>query len=151
MVESIDAICVLEDEKSYARIAKVMLDGVPSTVVQSLQGFESYFRSGNLARVYLLDDRVPETDGTDTLQSRFLENYGTLERAHADRGMGTFRVIYIGDNASPEVIDFCRAREIEMILGKPDFYTVLQKEIDLYKQTLTIPDLQSPSAPVAQP
>ncbi len=119
-MEQLDAL-ILEDEKQEM-IREQIPAGITFKIVGTSSEFQGYFKDGNRAKLYFLDNHVPRRDGEGP-RAELEFNYRQLKRFVPDA-----KVFYIGADPEKQVIDFCSANKIPVI-GKHEVGTYIKKEL----------------------
>jgi hypothetical protein len=110
-------ILVLEDTDDDIFYMNRYLRDCNYELVKNSNSFRAAIKSGTRAKVYFLDDYVPE-DGTGSAESMFLVNYAFLMDTLSPEEQRDSIVLYSGSTARPEVEDFCRLNGIAMVEKK---------------------------------
>ena len=109
-------VLILEDNPiSQKHIGKVMPEGANCKYTGSVLEFIEFFGLGGKAKLYLMDDRVPFSQG-DLPSPQFIANCGTLYSKHPDA-----KVFYNGSCPGLNEEIFCNDHGIEILSEKGIF------------------------------
>ncbi|MBT3406309.1 hypothetical protein HN419_04015 [Candidatus Woesearchaeota archaeon] len=129
-------VLVLEDNGDDIFLMTHYLRGRNYELVEDSSSFRSAIESGTRAKVYFLDDYVPE-DGTRSAEPMFLVNYAFLMDTLTPEEQRDSIVLYSGSTAKPDVEDFCRLNGIAMV--KKTYVRDLAEQLKEPEQPIPLP------------
>lgn len=117
-----DDVLVLEDgELSIGFIMGKKPKNLEIKLVENSEKFREYITNGGEAKLYFLDDKVPERQGA-AIEPNFINNCSFLFEHKPSA-----RVFYTGSFIKEKAEIFCRKYNIELV-DKGDIWKVVQRE-----------------------
>lgn len=107
----IDDFFILEDDLEIVELLKLSFDYLNAHFAKDGKEFEQYLNEGRSARVYFLDDTVPDADGT--INYHFIKHCSKLLELRPDA-----TVFYIGNGPDIREYQFCGKHGVELIPKK---------------------------------
>ncbi len=115
-----DDILLLEDDDLWQILMTDEIpDGLTYKLVEGGKRFEEYLSNGGQARLYFLDDEVPDASGI--VGFHFIKNCTYLFERRPNA-----RVLYTGSSPGEETYEYCKKHGISLI-DKKEFGNIIRR------------------------